>query len=82
MAEPVLRVYGRAYCSLCTEMLAELKTLQPELGFRLEWVDIEDRDDLEARYGEKVPVLVADEQELCHYHLDRARLYAHLSQMR
>lgn len=63
-------------------MLAALRALQPELGFRLEWVDIEGREDLEARYGEMVPVLVAEGAELCHYRLDRARLYAYLGQMR
>ena len=29
---------------------------------------------LEARYGELVPVLVGPEGELCHYHLDRAKV--------
>jgi len=80
--QALLRVFGRSYCSLCAAMLTDLQALQPEFGFRLEWVDIEDLEELEARYGEKVPVLVAGDEELCHYHLDRPRLYAYLSQMR
>lgn len=78
----VLTVYGRSYCSLCTDMLAALRNLQPHYEFRLDWVDIEDVDELEARFGEKVPVLMAGGEELCHYHLDHAKLDALFPQMR
>lgn len=81
-ATRVLTVYGRSYCSLCKDMLTALETLRPRYGFRLDWVDIEDQEALEACYGDKVPVLMAGEVELCHYHLDRAKLDALFPQMR
>ncbi len=81
-ATRVLTVYGRSYCSLCEDMLTALEALRPCYGFGLDWVDIEDQEALEARYGEKVPVLMVGEVELCHYHLDRAKLDALFPQMR
>lgn len=79
---PVLTVYGRSYCHLCSDMMAALEALKPQYGFVIEWVDIEDDDPLEARFGEWVPVLMAGDEEICHYHLDPLRLDAHFAQMR
>ena len=45
------------------------------------WVDIEDAADLEALYGEWVPVLVAEAgRVLCYYHLDQTALDAYLAE--
>ena len=75
----LLTVYGREYCHLCHDMVAALEALQPIHGFRLEVVDVDEDEGLEARYGELVPVLVADGKQLCHYHLDTAALEAFLA---
>jgi thioredoxin reductase (NADPH) len=37
---------------------------------------------LETRYGEWVPVLMAGEEEICHYHLDPDKLRAYLAEKR
>lgn len=78
----MLKVYGRSYCTLCADMMAALQALQPRYGYQIEWVDIEGIEELEDRYGETVPVLVAAGQELCHYRLEVARLDAYFPQMR
>lgn len=73
-----LTVYVRTYCHLCEEMLVELGRHREVLGFRLTVIDIEDNQALEALYGEKIPVLKADEHELCHYFLDKTSLYDYI----
>jgi hypothetical protein len=63
-------------------MLVALESLAPTLGFEVEVVDVDSDPALEARYGEWVPVLVHGETQICHYHLDRPRLTAHLAPFR
>lgn len=53
---------------------------QQRFGFQLEVVDIGDDEELERRYGEKVPVLTCDDQEVCHYFLDESALNARLGE--
>lgn len=77
-----LTVYGRTYCHLCDDMLLALSDLRHALGFEVEMVDIDRDPELEARFGEWVPVLMHGDVEICHYHLDRARLTAHLHSFR
>jgi len=61
-----LTLYSRSYCHLCEEMARALGPLAAEAP-----VDVDSDPALEARYGEKVPVLVdADGEEICHYFLD------------
>lgn len=78
----MLTLYGRTYCHLCDDMAALLAPLAGEYGFAIEVVDVDASPDLEARYGERVPVLVHDGEELCHYFLDSARVRARLSEIR
>jgi hypothetical protein len=76
-------VYAREHCHLCENMIAALQELQARLPFRLEVTDVDSDHDLRLRYGERVPVLVADNrEEICHYHLDRDALDAYLAKIR
>ncbi|MFA7239268.1 MAG: glutaredoxin family protein [Sulfuricellaceae bacterium] len=73
----LLTVYSREYCHLCHDLLAALEALQSRYNFRLEIVDVDEDEILEARYGEFVPVLVGEDgKEICHYHLDTVALDA------
>jgi thioredoxin reductase (NADPH) len=63
-------------------MVEALRGLQAGEGFELAVVDVDASAELEARYGERVPVLVAGERELCHFRLDRAALTAYLHELR
>jgi len=74
-----LVIYGRSGCHLCDEMEREVRALQPEWGFSLEVLDVERDPELEERYGERVPVLLGGDREICHYFLDRAALIRYLS---
>jgi len=70
-------LYSRSYCHLCQDMLDALQLLQtPERPFTVAVVDVDADAALVARFDELVPVLYAalDQPELCHYHLDAARV--------
>jgi hypothetical protein len=75
-----LTVLSRGYCHLCDDMIAALKVFQSrnQLQFDIEVVDVDLDAALESRYGDKVPVLLHGDSEICHYFLDEARLAAHL----
>ncbi len=62
-------------------MVAGLREMQARFAFELETVDVDSDPALEARYGELVPVLVAGGSELCHYHLDAAKVNDYLSKI-
>lgn len=68
------QLMSRAYCSLCQKMLDALAPWQQAHGFGIEVVDIDRFPALVQRYDERVPVLLLDGQEVCHWHLDEARL--------
>ncbi|MPZ22997.1 MAG: glutaredoxin family protein [Dehalococcoidia bacterium] len=53
-------LYGRPGCHLCEEARSILDALQPELGLRVEEVNIEDDDDLLKRYQWTIPVVALD----------------------
>jgi len=75
-----LRVYGRRYCHLCDDMMAALRALQGQLAFEIELLDVDADPALEARLGERVPVLVdAQGAEICHYWLDEDALRKRLA---
>ncbi|MCD5364176.1 glutaredoxin family protein [Chromobacterium aquaticum] len=76
-----LTLYFREYCSLCHQMLAELQPWRERYGFELDVVDVDADPELERRFNELVPVLMADEAEICHWHLDQAALAAHLGEI-
>lgn len=71
-------VYSRAGCSLCEELLAEFAPLLGPAA-AVEVVDIEGNAELEARYGRRIPVLLADGEFVCCYRLDRERVGAILA---
>jgi len=73
-----LTVFVRQGCHLCTDMLQSLEYLKSGLDFRYRVRDVDGDAVLEARYGDRVPVLVADDAELCCYFLDTDRLREYL----
>ncbi len=79
MSQPLLRLYLRAGCHLCEDMLKQLEPLRKELPFRLDLVDVDANPDHRARYGERVPVLETGEgRELSEFFLDEPRVRDYL----
>ena len=64
------------------DMIAALRELQARLSFHLEVVDVDSDDELKSRYGERVPVLMAEGEEICHYYLDPVALDAYFAKIR
>jgi hypothetical protein len=77
-----LKLYGRSYCHLCEEMLAALEPLRNEFGFAVDVIDVDSDTILEQRFGVLVPILTHADNELCHYHLDAAKVRAYLAKIR
>lgn len=77
-----LTLYVRSHCHLCAEMHREVLALGQRHAFGLEVVDIDADTNLVVRYGHKVPVLVGENEEICHYFLDEQALAEFLSRAR
>jgi|SRR5690242_21358417 len=67
---PELIVYAREGCHLCEDMISTLRQRQEHQHFSFKVIDVDEDVVLRSQYGERVPVLVADGKEVCHYHLD------------
>ena len=72
-----LTMYGRTGCHLCDDMSEALEDCRDEVDFTLEFRDIDANPDWRQRYGERIPVLLVGDNEICHYYLDRAALMEH-----
>ena len=79
---PKLTVLSREYCHLCEELLAALKQFQGRYSFDIEVVDVDRHPHLEEKWGDKVPVLLDGDLEICHYYLDTAAVDARLARMK
>lgn len=77
-----LTLLSRAYCHLCDEMREALAPLVASHGATLVERDVDADPSLEARFGDRVPVLWLGDppegREICHYVLDRERTLAAL----
>jgi hypothetical protein len=51
-------------------MLLQLEQLYEDRGLVVDEVFVDGDQELEQRYGQKVPVLMANGEEICHYFLD------------
>ena len=78
---PLLTLIGRTYCHLCYDMELAVRPLAEEFGVDLELVDADADPHLEALYGERVPVLLHGETELCHYFMDAGKVRDYLSKI-
>jgi thiol-disulfide isomerase/thioredoxin len=79
---PTLTVLSREYCHLCEELIAALKQFQGRYDFDIEVVDVDANPRLEEKWGDKVPVLLDGDLEICHYFLDVEAVDARLARMK
>ena len=61
-------------------MIATLQTMQGHSidGYVVDVIDVDQHPALESKWGDKVPVLLEGDEEICHYFLDQERLRLHL----
>jgi len=67
-------LYGKPGCHLCDEARAEIERVRSEHPFELEQVDVSVDAALNRRYGERIPVLALDGEELFELRVDGGAL--------
>jgi glutaredoxin len=71
-------LYGKAGCCLCDDARAAVARARERHPFDLEEVDVSTDPALHREYGERIPVLVLDGEELFELHVDAAELVRRL----
>ena len=77
MAEPVdITVYSRENCHLCGVALNRIESVSEETGIAvdIEEIQIDDNPELEAEYGDRVPVVYIDDELEFTYTVDTDEL--------
>ena len=77
-----LKVLIHEWCHLCHDLLSDLAPVARELELSVEVVDLAADPELDARWGEFVPVVMAGDEALCHYRLDADAVRAHFRNFR
>jgi glutaredoxin len=63
-------LYGKAGCCLCDEAKAVIQGVRADYDFELREVDVSTDPVLNNRYGERIPVVEVDGDELSEYAID------------
>lgn len=66
----IVTLYGRPGCHLCDDAASELQPLLAETGATLVTVNIEEDDALHRAHLERIPVILVDGVEICHFFVD------------
>ncbi len=77
-----LTLLSRTYCHLCHEMALALAPLLEEAGAEVDLVDVDVNPLLEKDYGDYVPVLLHEKDELCRFVLDVSKVRDYLGKFR
>jgi glutaredoxin len=71
---PLVTLYGKPGCHLCDDARAVVEQVRAEHPFDLREVDVSLDPELNRAYGERIPVLELDGEELFEFFVDRAEL--------
>lgn len=74
-----LTLYHREGCHLCEDMLRELQALSFASAFTVQEIDIDQDENLHARFNEDVPVLALGDEIICKHFLNEPRIREALS---
>jgi glutaredoxin len=74
MPEPRLQLLTRAGCHLCETAAETLDRIAAEAGLTPVAVDVDADPELQAEYGDRVPVVLLDGQEHSYFTVDVPRL--------
>ena len=67
-------LYGKPGCCLCDEAKEVVAAVRAERQFELEEVDVSVDPALNHRYGERIPVVAVDGEELFEYAVEASEL--------
>jgi glutaredoxin len=71
---PLVTLYGKPGCHLCDDARAAVERVRATRPFELLEVDVTLDPVLNRRYGERIPVLALDGEELFEHFVDEAAL--------
>ncbi|HEY0509498.1 MAG TPA: glutaredoxin family protein [Blastococcus sp.] len=71
---PRLQLLGRAGCHLCEVAAETLIRIATEAGLVTQEIDVDTDPELQAEYGDRVPVVLLDGQEHSYFTVDVERL--------
>jgi glutaredoxin len=75
-------LYGKPGCCLCDEAKEVVESVRANRPFDLEEVDVSLDPGMNSRYGERIPVVAVDGEELFEYHVAAADLSSALDTLR
>jgi glutaredoxin len=70
----LVTLYGKPGCHLCDDARELVQRVRADHPFELEEVDVSLDPELDREYGERIPVLELDGEELFEFHVDEAEL--------
>jgi hypothetical protein len=79
---PRFLLYSREGCHLCELMAEELAGVLAGSAYQVELVDVDADPAARARWGHKIPVLLLDNELVCHGSLDPEEVHKALAQLR
>ncbi len=71
---PLVTLYGKPGCHLCDDAREVVERVRAEHPFELREVDVSLDPSLHREYGERIPVLELDGEELFEFHVEEAVL--------
>jgi glutaredoxin len=77
----LVTLYGKPGCHLCETARAVVERVRADHGFKLEEVDVSVDPVLHARYGERIPVLELDGEELFEFFVQERSLRERLDRV-
>ena len=78
----IVTIYGRTGCHLCEDALKVLQSLKDELNFEIEEILIDGNQELQALYGEQIPVTHIDGIHHDYWRVDPDRFRSSLEKHR
>jgi glutaredoxin len=78
---PLVTFYGKPGCHLCDDALAVVERVRAQRSFDLREVDVTMDPILYREYGERIPVLAVDGEELFEFHVDEGMLLERLDRV-
>ena len=78
---PKLTLYGKPGCHLCGDAREVVEHVRKQLDFELEEVDVSSDPRLYREYGERIPVLAVDDEELFELFVDPDELRRRLDRV-
>ena len=76
-----ITLYGKPGCHLCEDARSALERVRAGHGFELEEVDVSLDPALHREYGERIPVLALDGEELFEFFVDEESLRERLDRV-